>query len=63
MARALCIHPDYPADRQALAAMFRNPSLQMVSFTITEKGYALKDLHGNLMPEVAAELEAGPESC
>ncbi len=63
VARALCIHPDYPADRQALAAMFRNPSLQMVSFTITEKGYALKDLHGNLMPEVAAELEAGPESC
>ncbi|MBR5349979.1 MAG: mannitol dehydrogenase family protein [Prevotella sp.] len=31
------------ADWQRLVEMFRNPSLQMVSFTITEKGYGYND--------------------
>lgn len=33
---------DFPEDWQRLEEIFVNPSLQMVSFTITEKGYALK---------------------
>jgi fructuronate reductase len=40
--------------------IFRAPSLQMASFTITEKGYALKDSQGNLLPAVAADFAAGP---
>ena len=40
--------------------IFRNPSLQMVSFTITEKGYAIYDLSGNFMKVVAADIEEGP---
>ncbi len=49
-----------PAQREALKAIFRNPSLQMVSFTITEKGYALRDMKGDLSPLAAADMAAGP---
>ena len=43
-----------------LQEIFVNPSLQMVSFTITEKGYALNDGNGETLPEIAADLAAGP---
>jgi fructuronate reductase len=43
----------------ALKAVFANPSLQMVSLAITEKGYELKGMNGHLRPEIAAELDAG----
>ncbi|MDR2708927.1 MAG: mannitol dehydrogenase family protein [Elusimicrobiota bacterium] len=41
--------------------IFANPSLQMVTFSITEKGYDLKTLDGSFKPEVVAEFKAGPE--
>ena len=44
-----------------LQEIFENPSLQMVSFTITEKGYALYDAKGELLPDIAADLAGGPE--
>ena len=44
-----------------LKELFRNPSLQMISFTITEKGYALADLSGEFFPAVKADLDGGPE--
>ncbi len=44
------------------AEIFRNPSLQMVSFTITEKGYALRSMAGELMPVVVADMKEGPKS-
>ncbi|MBQ3395594.1 MAG: mannitol dehydrogenase family protein, partial [Synergistaceae bacterium] len=34
------------AEWAKLKAVFVNPSLQMVSYTITEKGYALRDMKG-----------------
>jgi len=42
--------------------IFVNPSLQMVSFTITEKGYALRNMAGELLPVVAADISEGPDS-
>lgn len=60
---ALCVGDAFPQDWKTLTDIFRNPSLQMVSFTITEKGYGLHDLHGNLLPDVAAELHNGPAGC
>ena len=45
-----------------LAEIFVNPSLQMVSFTITEKGYALRNMAGEFMPVVAADMSEGPDS-
>lgn len=47
-------------DYERLKEIFSNPSLQMCTFTITEKGYSLHRGDGNLLPEVAADLEAGP---
>jgi len=43
-----------------LTAVFENPSLQIVSFTITEKGYALADLQGKYFPVVEADIKNGP---
>lgn len=36
-------------------------SLQMISFTITEKGYAVKDMNGDVFPSVKEDISAGPE--
>ena len=44
VAEALVAQPAEEADWARLAAVFRDPGLQMVSFTITEKGYALNQL-------------------
>ena len=43
-----------------LSEIFRAPSLRMVSFTITEKGYAIARPDGSLLPGIAEDLEAGP---
>lgn len=44
-----------------LARIVRAPSLQMISFTITEKGYAVRGADGKYLPWIAADLEAIPE--
>lgn len=43
-----------------LQQIFASPSLQMISFTVTEKGYALKGLDGAFLPVVASDIEEGP---
>lgn len=47
-------------DEKTVRKIFTNPSLQMISFTITEKGYAIKDLDQNIIPVVAKDIENGP---
>ena len=49
-----------PADFGRLKEIFRSRSLQMASFTITEKGYGLTDGKGELLPDVRADFAAGP---
>lgn len=44
-----------------LKGVFANSSLQMATFTITEKGYSLVNGIGELFPEVAADFAAGPK--
>ncbi|MBD5133177.1 MAG: mannitol dehydrogenase family protein [Clostridiales bacterium] len=63
VARGLRAGAAYPRDMEALKAIFRNPSLQMVSYTITEKGYALTNIAGEFFPFVQADFEKGPEGC
>lgn len=46
---------------ERLKEIFRTPGLQMVSFTITEKGYALTKADGTYFEFVKADLENGPE--
>ena len=48
-------------DWAALKAIFENPELQMASFTITEKGYALTNIKGEMMPVVLADIAEGPD--
>ncbi|TYQ16626.1 UNVERIFIED_CONTAM: fructuronate reductase [Acetivibrio alkalicellulosi] len=44
---------------ERLKAVFSKKSLQMVSFTVTEKGYALVDINGNYLPDVIHDFEIG----
>lgn len=44
-----------------LKELFAAKSLQMVSFTITEKGYALTDANGKFFPFVQRDIADGPE--
>ncbi len=48
-------------DMDKMMAIFKNPSLQIVSFTITEKGYALRDQEGEYFPFVQRDLDDKPE--
>ena len=50
------------AEYARLREIFKNPSLQMASFTITEKGYAIANAKGEFFPAVAADFEKGPEA-
>lgn len=45
-----------------LKEIFTAPSLKIVSFTITEKGYALRGIDGKLSPIAAEDAENGPEA-
>lgn len=49
------------AQWHALKSCFEKPTLQMVSFTITEKGYALTNVRGELLPAVKEDIAHGPE--
>lgn len=62
---AKCLKAD-PSDGGSAAALkdaFRAPSLKIVSFTITEKGYRLRDSNGALLPVVEEDIAKGPASC
>jgi fructuronate reductase len=41
--------------------IFREPGLQIISFTITEKGYSQKDISGAWLPEAAEDIARGPD--
>ena len=63
VARGLRAGAAFQSDMEALKTIFRSPSLQLVSYTITEKGYALTDLHGAFFPFVQADFDNGPARC
>ncbi len=58
---ALILDSDIVPEFSRLQEIFANPSLQMASFTITEKGYAVKDVQGTFLPSVAEDLLKGPD--
>ena len=49
-----------PQENDRLKEIFKNPKLQLISFTITEKGYVLHDSEGNYFTFVKADIENGP---
>lgn len=53
------------SDEAAMARfreIFSDPGLQMLSFTITEKGYKLYNPDGTLLPAVEADMKEGPHN-
>lgn len=58
----LLADPSNKENWDRLNEVFSNPSLQIASMTITEKGYNLKDFAGNFIKEVMEDIEAGPEN-
>ena len=61
VAEALKADSTDPAMMARFKEIFTDPGLQMISFTITEKGYALYRPDGSLMPVVQADMDEGPE--
>ena len=61
LAEAVKAQSSDPEQWNRLKEIFRSTSLQMVSFTITEKGYALQKADGTWLPYVKADIENGPE--
>ena len=49
-----------PQDYRRLIEIFKNPSLEIASFTITEKGYSLDDASGDYLEIVQKDIENGP---
>jgi len=47
-------------DWARLHDVFTKPSLKMASFTITEKGYSLKNMAGEFFPVVVSDMQEGP---
>ncbi|MBR1658947.1 MAG: mannitol dehydrogenase family protein [Oscillospiraceae bacterium] len=60
VAGSLCCDPGAPEDYARLKEIFRSPSLQLATFTITEKGYALTGLDGSFTTAAEADFAAGP---
>lgn len=57
---SLHMDTEYEQEYLRLKEIFRNPSLQMVSFTITEKGYLLTKADGSFLTTVSLDFASGP---
>ncbi|WRS27799.1 mannitol dehydrogenase family protein [Oscillospiraceae bacterium MB08-C2-2] len=62
LSEGLVADPARGADWNRLVEIFKKPSLQMVSFTITEKGYSLQKISGELMDIVVQDISEGPKA-
>lgn len=58
---SITVDSENKTDFARLKEIFENDSLQMVSFTITEKGYSLVNGRGEMLPSVQADMKNGPE--
>ena len=61
MAEAVKAQSSDPAHWTRLKEIFRSKDLQLVSFTITEKGYALAGSDGIYFPFIQSDIDNGPE--
>ncbi|ACN84697.1 Mannitol-1-phosphate/altronate dehydrogenase [Brachyspira hyodysenteriae WA1] len=54
------VHADFINSYEELKKIFISNSLQVASFTITEKGYSIKDLNGDYNITVKEDINNGP---
>ncbi len=59
----LLVNGECPEDEAIMRKAFADPKFQLLSYTITEKGYSLRDIEGKYLPQVEKDLELGPQSC
>ncbi|MGN1013750.1 MAG: mannitol dehydrogenase family protein [Butyricicoccus sp.] len=59
IAESLKLSTEYDRVRDIFCA----PSLQLVTLTVTEKAYNLRDANKNYLPDIAADMANGPEGC
>ncbi len=62
VAESIALDFGNPPERRKLEDIFSKESLQMASFTITEKGYRIKDEHGSLYSEIDYDFGKGPKN-
>lgn len=60
LTEALKAQPKFADHWTRLKEIFASPSLQLISFTITEKGYALRGADGNYLSYVKNDMNNGP---
>ena len=61
LAEAIKAQSEVPEEWDRLKEIFSDKNLQMISFTITEKGHALKGVDGNYFPFIQKDIDNGPE--
>ncbi len=58
--KSLCVNEEYEDDLKSLKEITQSKALQIISLTITEKGYAIYNAGGELLPVVVQDMQAGP---
>lgn len=58
---SIYLNRDNPEGFNKLTDVFEKKSLQMVTFSITEKGYNLVNIDGDLTPAAVNDIEKGPD--
>ena len=58
---SLALDSENRAEFERMKEIFREDSLQMCTFTITEKGYSLVDGKGMVLPSVEEDFKNGPD--
>lgn len=61
VAESRILDSENEAEYGRLKEIFSKDSLQMCTFTITEKGYSLVNGRGEIIPDIASDFEAGPD--
>ena len=61
IAQGICADITNTQEWSQLIAIFNDIQLQMVSFTITEKGYSLTDVQGGYIPQILSDINGGPD--
>ncbi len=62
LAEAVKAKADDAASWKRMKEIFTDPGLQMISFTITEKGYGLTKMDGSYLGYVQSDMEKGPKA-
>ncbi|MFV0560930.1 MAG: mannitol dehydrogenase family protein [Enterococcus sp.] len=61
-ADSLYVHPNNENDYNKAVQYFQDTALQFITFTITEKGYNLKDWDQKFLPIIQEDIISGPNS-